>query len=153
MAYSTPNSLVTLDVLTLANYNKIRDSIIADAHAVFELGGSRAIAIPFGATTNQDAPEYIEFQVPTSSQGGFVYKVEVEVKTENAGTTVTPRLQNITDATTTWTGSAGTATAWGTYQTSGSLTIASGKRYRLQASKSNDAVDGWIIGRIVRTHA
>lgn len=152
--YSTPDVLVTLATVTLANYNKIRDSIKANAHGVFSLGGSRSFAIPIGGGV-QDAIDYVEFQVPTTAEGGFTYKVECEVKTEDVATTGTPRLYNITDSTITWTGSAGAATAWGTsaYQLSSALTIAAGKRYRLQATKSDDAVDVWVVGRIVRTYA
>jgi hypothetical protein len=152
MAFDTPATLVTTDVLTLARYNKLKDSIIANSHATFDLGGSRVVAIPVGGGV-QDAPEYAELMVPTSTYGGYVYKVECEIRTEDAATTVTPRLYNITDAAVAWTGSAGTSTAWGTYQLSSSVTIAAGKRYRLQATKSDDAVEAWVIGRIVRTHA
>lgn len=152
MAYSTPDVLVTLDVLTLANYNKIKGSIIADAHAVFPLGGSRVFAIPTGGGA-QDAIDYLEFEVPTSADGGATYKVVCEIKTGNAATTVTPSLYNVTDASTTWTGSAGTSTAWGTYQTSTALTIAAGKKYRLRFTKSDDVYEGWGIGAIRRTAA
>jgi hypothetical protein len=152
MAFDTPATLVSGDVLTLARYNKLKDSIIADAHDRSALGGSRVIPIlPGGGAL--DAPEYQDFYLPTSSDGGFTFKVEVEVLTENVATTVTPSLYNITDSSTTWTGSAGTSTAWGTYQQSTALTLAAGKRYRLQATKSNDTYDAWIIGRIVRTAA
>jgi hypothetical protein len=152
MAYSTPDIVVSLDILTLANYNKIRDSIIADAHAVFPLGGSRTFAIPTGGGA-QDAIDYIEFDVPTAESGGATYKVSVEVKTENAATTITPRLYNVTDAAVTWTGAAGTSTAWGTYQVSSALTIAAGKKYRLQFTKSDDVYEGWGIGVVRRTYA
>lgn len=151
MAYDNPDSLVTLDTVTLARYNKIRDSIIADSHAVFPLGGSRSIAIPTGGGY-QDAPDYIEFEVPTTSYTGFVYNVIVEIRTENASTTVTPKLRNVTDSTDAVVGSAGTSTAWGTYQTL-SFTVAAGKKYRLMASKSDDAVQAWVIGHVRRKHA
>lgn len=151
MAFSRLPSVVSLAQYTKAeHYDPTKDDLDACAHTVFALGGSRSFAIPIGGGA-QDAIDYMEFQVPTSTELGFTYKVECEIKTEDAGTTVTPRLYNITDSAITWTGSAGTSTAWGTYQTSSALTIAAGKRYRLQATKSDDVVDGWVIGRIVRT--
>jgi hypothetical protein len=153
MAYSTPDALVSGDILTLARYNKIKDSVIANAHAVFPLGGSRVMVLPVVGATAQDAVDYIEFEVPTSDSGGHVYKVVCEIKTENAATTVTPRLYNVTDASVNWTGSAGTSTAWGTYQVSSSLTIAAGKKYRLQFTKSDDLYESWGIGVIRRTAA
>lgn len=152
MAWSTPDTLISGDVLTLARYNKLKDSIIANSHAVYPLGGSRSIAIPTGATTYQDAPEYIEFEVPTTTYGSYVYKAIVEVRTENAATTVTPKIRNVTDASDAVVGSAGTATAWGTYQTL-TFTVAAGKKYRLMASKSDDVYQAWIIGVVRRTHA
>jgi hypothetical protein len=151
MAFSTPDALVSGDVVTLARYNQIRDSIIADSHAVFPLGGSRSIAIPTGGGY-QDAPEYIEFEVPSTTYGGYVYKCVVEVKTENAATTVTPKLRNVTDGTDAVVGTAGTSTSWGTYQTL-TFTVAAAKKYRLQASKSDDVYQAWITGHIRRTHA
>lgn len=152
MAYSTPDSLSTTQVITTANYNKIRDSIIADCFLVFPLGGSRSLSIPNGGGY-MDAEAALDFQLPDSASSGGVWRVVVEVVTENVSTTVTPRLYNVTDASATWTGSAGTATAWGTSaeQISTSLTIATGKRYRLQASKSDDAVGAWMVGYLRRT--
>jgi hypothetical protein len=152
MAFSTPDTLVSGDILTLARYNKLKDSIIANAHAVFPLGGSRAFALPAGGGA-QDAVDYIEFEVPTSDSGGHTYKVVCEIKTENAATTVTPRLYNVTDSSVNWTGSAGTSTAWGTYQVSSALTIAAGKKYRLQFTKSDDVYESWGAGHIRRTAA
>jgi hypothetical protein len=152
MAFDTPATLVTADVMTLARYNKLKDSIIANAHAVFPLGGSRTFALPVGGGA-QDAVDYVEFEVPTSASGGHVFKVVCEVKTENAATTVTPRLYNVTDAAVTWTGSACTSTAWGTYQVSSTLTIAAGKKYRLQFTKSDDVYEAWGTGHIRRTAA
>jgi hypothetical protein len=152
MAFSTPDTLVSGDILTLARYNKLKDSIIANAHAVFPLGGSRSVALPAGGGA-QDAIDYIEFEVPTADSGGHTYKVVVEVKTENAATTVTPRLYNVTDASVNWTGSAGTTTAWGTYQVSSALTIAAGKKYRLQFTKSDDLYEAWGTGHLRRTAA
>jgi hypothetical protein len=152
MAFDTPATLVTTDIFTLARYDKLKDSIIANAHAVFPLGGSRTFVLPVGGGA-QDAVDYIEFEVPTSASGGHTFKVVCEVKTENAATTVTPRLYNVTDAAVTWTGSAGTSTAWGTYQVSSALTIAAGKKYRLQFTKSDDVYESWGTGHIRRTAA
>ena len=151
--WSTPDALVTGNAITQTNYNdKIVASIVADSHAVFPLGGSRTIAIPNGATTYQDAPDYIEFEVPTTSYTGFVYKAIVEVKTENASTTVTPKVRNVSDGVDAVVGSAGTSTSWGTYQTL-TFTVSAGKKYRLMASKSDDLYQAWIIGVVRRTHA
>jgi hypothetical protein len=151
MAFSTPETLISGDTLTLARYDKIKDSIIAEGHSVFELGGSEYIAMPTGGGYNY-VPDWKPFIVPNVIYTGFVYKVHVEVWTENAATTITPKLRNVTDAADTVVGSAGTATARGTYQTL-SATIAAGKEYRLMASKSDDVYNCWCVGRIYRIHA
>lgn len=152
MAYSTPDALSTTQVLTTANYNKIRDSVIADCFMVFPLGGSRSNAIPNGGGY-QVADAAIDFQLPDSASTGGVWKLVVEVVTENAATTVTPRLYNTTDASATWTGSAGTATAFGSSaeQISTALTVTTGKRYQLQFTKSDDVYACWGIGYLRRT--
>lgn len=153
MAFSILPTVVSLvDTYKKAeHYDPTRDSLIACAHAVFELGGSGVFPIAAGAVVTT-VPEYRDLLlVPTSAQLGFVWRVELEVRTDDAGTTVTPELYNVTDASVAWTGSAANETAWGTVHTSGAITIASGKRYRLRATKNNDAVEAWIKGRIVRT--
>ncbi len=149
MAFNIPDVLGTGVIFTLVSYTKLRDSIIANAHATFQLGGSREMSVSAGGGA-RDAVSYIEFEVPTSASGGHVYKVVVEVKTENAGTTITPSLYNITDSATTWTGSAGSSTSWA-QQVSGSLTVAAGKKYRLRFTKSNDTYEAFGIGYIRRT--
>ena len=151
MAYDNPDNLTSTDRFHATPYGKLRNSIIAESHADFQLGGSRSNAIPTGGGY-KDAHDYIEFELPNVVYGGFVYKVMVEIKTENAATTVTPKLRNITDSTDAVVGSAGTSTAWGTYQ-SLPFRPGAGKKYRLMFSKSYDAVQAWGIGYIRRTHA
>lgn len=150
--FDTPTALVTGNTVTEAVYNEIRDSIIANSFAVYPLGGSRTIAIAGGATTYQDAPDYVEFEVPTTTYTGYVYKALVEVKTENAATTVTPKIRNVSDGSDAVVGSAGTSTSWGTYQTL-TFTVTAGKKYRLMFSKSDDLYAAWGIGVVRRTHA
>lgn len=151
--FSRLPSVVTLATYSKsAHYDPTKDDLDACAHGEFDLGGSMTFAIPFGGSA-QDAIDYVEFTVPTSLENGFVYKVECEMVTQNATTTVTPRLYNVTGATTTWTGSAATSTARGTFQLSSTLTIAAGSRYRLQFTKNNDTYEAFGIGRIRRTAA
>lgn len=150
--YDDPTTLINGDTITATHWTEVKDSIRADAHSQISLGGSRNVAIPFGGSA-QDAISYIEFEVPTTTEGGFTYKVVCEILTQNASTTVTPRLYNVTDSTVTWTGSAGTSTSWGTYQVSSALTIAAGKKYRLQFTKSDDVYEAWGLGVIRRTYA
>src|SRR5262245_57268094 len=130
MGYSNPPTKLTLDIYTLAMYNNVRDSLMADAHGQLDLGGSKVFAIPFGGGA-QDAVDGVEVIIPTTTETGFGYKVVVQVVTQNASTTVTPSLYNVTSSTTVWTGSAGTAIAWGSgaEQISSNIALAAGSRY------------------------
>jgi hypothetical protein len=153
MAWSTPDALVTGNAITQTNYNdKIVASIVANSFAFWYIGGSETEAIRTGATTYQRAPNYLPFSIPNTNYTGHVYKLVAEVWTENAATTVTPKLRNFTDSTDAVVGSAGTATARGTLQTL-TFTLAAGKVYHLMASKSDDLYQAWIMGWIQRTHA
>jgi hypothetical protein len=155
--WSTPSPLVSGNTVTTAVYNQLRDSIIADSHSEFPLGGSDVIALANGGGYLY-APHWVPLEVSSTNYTGYVYKVIVEAWTENAATTITPRLWNITDSTAAVTGSASTATA----RVSGgalaaqqtlTFTLAAGKVYALQAQKSDDVYQCWIIGRVRRTHA
>jgi hypothetical protein len=154
MAFDDLTVLSNGDTLTATHVDEIRNSLRADAHGEFDLGGSKVVAIPFGGGA-QDAVEGEEFVVPTTTEGGFTYKVVVQCITQNASTTVTPRLYNVTDSTVAWTGSAGTATAFGSAaeQVSSAVTLAAGKRYALQFTKSNDTYECWGYGKLRRTYA
>ncbi len=153
MSFSTPDALVTNNPITQTNYNdKIVASIVANSFGFYYIGGSDSVAIPTGATTYQLAPNWLPFSVPNTNYTGYVWKLVAEVWTENASTTVTPKLRNHTDSTDAVVGSAGTATSRGTLQTL-TFTLAAGKEYRLMASKSDDLYQAWIMGWIQRTHA
>jgi hypothetical protein len=152
MAFSTPETLITADTLTLARYNKLRDSIIANAFGMIDMGGSRTAALSTGGGYIA-IPDWEDFTIPSTDYTGHVFKLSFEVLTENAATTVTVKLRNVTDSTDTYTSSAITTTAWGTEQLSTSLTIAAGKVYQVQASKSDDLYDCWVVAKLRRTHA
>jgi hypothetical protein len=152
MAFSTPDTLISGDTITLARYNKLKDSIIANSFAQYFIGGSETIAVATGLGYVY-APGYVPFTVPSgTTYTGYVWKLVVEVWTENAATTVTPKLRNFTDSTDAVVGVAGTATARGTYQTL-TFTLAASKEYRLMVSKSDDLFQCWVMGWIQRTHA
>jgi hypothetical protein len=154
MSYNDPTTLINGDTITATHWTQLKDSIRADANTHFQLGGSKTSAIPFGGSA-QDAIDSIEVVIPSSTETGFGYKVVCQVITQNATTTVTPSLYNVTDSTTTWTGSAGTQTSWGSgaEQISSNLTLAAGKRYKLQFTKNNDTYEAWGIGHIRRLYA
>lgn len=92
------------------------------------LGGSRQQGVRHSTWT--PAPEYTEVVLDTTKIGTSVV-VRVEVKTENAATSVTPRLWNVTDGSAAGTGTASTSTSWSAQAFTATLP-AGEKRYRLE---------------------
>ena len=152
MAFDLPDIFATNDVVTAAKMAKYRNSIIANAYAYFKMGGSRSVALTTGGGYIA-IPDWEDFSITSTDYTNHVYKLVWEVFTENAATTVTVKLRNITDSSDAYVSSAVATTAWGTEQVSTAITIAASKVYRVQASKSDDAVDCWVMARFRRTHA
>lgn len=115
-----------------------------------DLGGSRQISVP-NVASDQDAIDYQDIEIDGDAVAGFTVRVRVEVRTANAGTSVTPKLRNITDASDAVVGAACSATTYA--GTNGiqilTFTPASGvKKYRLQLTPSNTTNDVFGIGHI-----
>jgi len=123
-----------------------RASLIADAHATFQLGGSRITSIFW--TTYKAAVNYIDFEVPAAKEGGFAYTAEVDLITANAGTSIRARIRNVTDGTTAVEGAVVTSTSWVRQSLSFVPTVA--KRYRLELQRNNTTDETWGIGFIQR---
>ena len=152
MAFNLPSTLATSADITAAEWAKIPDSDAANAFTYIDMGGSKIFAIPYGLGYIT-VPCYCDFSLPGSAQTGHTYKLSFEVLTENASTTATVKLRNVTDSSDTYVSGAIATTAWGTEQLSGALTLAASKVYRVMVSKSDDAVDVFVIARLRRTHA
>jgi hypothetical protein len=134
--------------------NKIKNNIIAVASGRLQhyLGGDRLRAVPNVASA-QDAINYIDVELDGTQLAGLTVQARVEVRTANAGTTVTPKIRNVTDASDAGTGVACSATNTdytGTNQKQTiTLTVASGiKKYRLQLTPSNTTNDVFGTGYI-----
>jgi hypothetical protein len=128
--------------------NTIKNNIIALASARIQrhLGGSRRISVPLVAAA-QDAIEYHDVEIDGTLLSGLTVRARVEVRSANAGTSVTPKIRNITDGADAVVGVACSATAFGGTNSIQTLvfTPALGiKKYRLQLTPSNvtDAVFG-----------
>lgn len=154
MAWNVVSAYVLDQAFGYQGANRFRENLIALASAriVHSLGGSRATALPLVASA-QDAIDYIDAEIDGTALGGFTKQARVEVRTTNAATSITPRVQNTTDATTAGTGVACTATNTdysGTAQRQTiALTIATGiKKYRLQGTPQNTTNGTHAIGYI-----
>ena len=108
------------------------------------LGGSRTIDVKYNGVVN--VPEYVDVVLDESRFAGSV-TVKCEVKTRDAGTSVQPRLYNVTDASVAGTGSVSTSTTWEAQ--SFAVTLASGsKTYRLQLVTSDADAAVFGVGSI-----
>lgn len=130
--------------------NKFRENMIALASAKIThfLGGSRSVSLPLVASV-QDAVDYIDIELNGTNLGGFTIQVRVECRTDNAATTITPKLLNVTDATDAATGVACASTTFSGLNGTQTLTatIAAGvKKYRLQGTPSNNTNPTFLIG-------
>lgn len=131
-------------------------SLLVVGSGPWPLGGSRQISVPLVASA-QDAIDYFDFYL-SSIPADCVFTLQVELRSSNAGTSVTPKLRNITDASDvvlTPAAVACSATTWGgvnSYQ-SFTFTPVAAKRYRLQLIASNVTDPVYGIGRIVISRA
>jgi hypothetical protein len=130
--------------------NKIRENLIAivSARITHHLGGSRQISLPQVASA-QDAIDYIDVEIDGGNLAGFTKQLRVECRSTNAGTSVTPKLHNVTDNSDAAAGAACSATTYsGTNGTQTvAATLANGvKKYRLQGTPSNTSNPTFVIG-------
>jgi hypothetical protein len=149
MAINFLGTTVAGDRRGAESFVKLDDTDKAVAFMVCPLGGSRHVSITGAAYI--EAIDYIDFTMPDAASTGGVWKALVDLKCENAATTITPKIRNITDSTDAVVGSAHASTSWGSQTLS--FTPASGKTYRLMFVKSDDVFQCFGIGRLQRTAA
>lgn len=129
------------DFWTRAIAEQSRQNDISLSERALSLGGSRHIGLE--GTGAQDAADYINLRLNGSRLSGFTVRARVEVLTEAAGTSVTPRIYDVTAAAVLATGTASTSTAWAEQVIT--LTLPSADRqFRLQLVKSN--ADARVFG-------
>lgn len=148
--WQTPSALTAGDEFASEEYTKLRDAILAAVFAPgLRIGGSRTAAV--AGTGYQDAEDYLDFRVPDAASAGAVYNVYVDLLCEDASTTITPKIRNITDSSDAVVGSASSSTSWA--EQTLSFTPVVGKKYRLMFVKSDDAHKCLGIGFLQRTAA
>lgn len=122
----------------------------ANRRIIIPLGGSRQTSLPLVGSV-QSAVDYLDVEIDGDEFAGLTATLRTEVRTENAGTSITPRLFNVTDNASAGTGVASTGTQAdysGTNQKqSVAVTLASGqKKYRLQGTPQNATDATYVIG-------
>jgi hypothetical protein len=114
--------------------------------------GSRIASLPMTAGV-QSASDWLDVELPGTDDvpATVVFRFRVECRTEDASTSVTPKVRNVTDSTDAALGAACTATAAdysGADQVQ-TLTISrtpATKKYRLQATVENGDFPTYLIG-------
>lgn len=152
MAWNVIAAYVLDQVFGYQGANKIRDNLIAlgSMRRTYDLHGSRTVSLPLVGST-QDAYDWTDVEIDGTNLGGFTAQLRVECRTLAAGTSITPKLRNVTDSTDAGTGAACTATnadySGANQKQTVAVTIASGvKKYRLQGTPSNATNATFVIG-------
>lgn len=158
MAYSQINSGSAIDGTFQAGadsfFEQARGNMLANSHAEFALGGSRVTPCAEGGGYT-DVPEFVDFVVSNANYTGATFEALVDVRVENAGITITPKIRDLTAASDAVVGSASTSTTGGSTgdiwaQQTLTFTPTAGHVYRLMALKSADTYSAWMIGRVRR---
>lgn len=132
--------IVDDDPINTAFGERTRLNDISNAFRAIWMAGSRQGLIE--GDTDQDADNYIDLRLDSAIMGGYTLNLIVEVLTLDAGTTIQPKLWDVTStpAIVTTTGGAASASLTWARQTLGIAALNSGvKFYRVRATKSNAA--------------
>lgn len=168
MSWTAITAYILDQVFGYQDANEIRANLIvlASRRSGRSLGGSRtlpndpAVDLLTGKWRSKsaglgptDVVDYMDVEIDGTNQTGITYQARVQVRTDRANVSITPRVYNVTDSTVAGTGTACSASAGdfsGTNQKQTiALTIASGvKTYRLQFSLNNVSGSTWAIGEI-----
>lgn len=170
MAWVVVSDFVLDQLLGYQSANKLKNNIVslASTRVGRSLGGSRtapnfAVVDPntfrlrskYPGLGPHDAESYLDVEIDQTLMSGLTVRARVEVRTNNPGVSITPKIRNVTDATDAGTGAACTATAAdfsGTNQKQTiTITLASGiKKYRLMYTLGAHALeaDTWCLGEV-----
>jgi hypothetical protein len=148
MSYNAISDFVLDQVLGYQTATKIKNNVVSilSAKLRHDLGGSRENSINFNGTF--DVYDFRDVEIDSTNLGGLSVRARVEGKTENAGTSVTPRVRNITDATTLVTGTAITSLTFVEQLLVMTPLVAGTKKYRLQGTTNNATNDVYLFGLV-----
>ncbi len=133
-----------------ANYLKNNIVALASARLRASFGGSREASL--NGSGALDLFDYRELTFVSTNLSGLTIQARVETKTANAGTSVTPKIRNVTDSTDLVTGSAVTATSF-TEEVLSMTPLTSGtKKYKMMVTTNNASNDVWGFG-VCETYA
>ena len=128
-----------------ANVMLERDEALATARITANLNDSRA---SWERSASYVAVSDIEIELDGTNTGGLTIQARVRVRTTNTGTSVTPRIFNVTDAVAAVTGAAYSTDTNFDDQTLSFTPVSGVKKYRLEITGSNATDDIQGIGYI-----
>lgn len=152
MAWTAIPAYVLDYILSYQKANALRENLIAIASArlAYALGGSRQVSLPLVAAA-QDAIDFYDVELNGTNLGGFTVRLRCDCRTDNAATSITPKLRNVTDGTDAGVGVACTAVTFAganAVQTIAVVLAAGVKKYRLQGTPSNATNPTYVIGQL-----
>lgn len=139
---STP-FVVDVDEWDIITAERARLNYLANAFRVSSLGGARHVGIDGDAV--QDVIDFQEIELDGDLLAGYTIRARVEVKTADAGTTVQPRIFDVTDNSVHIAGTASNSLTWAKQNLVFTLPAAV-RSYKLQVVKSNSLFDVFAIG-------
>lgn len=113
------------------------------------LGGSRTVSVTHSGSYTP-VPNYVNVTIDTAKYVGATIRARVWLRTEDAGTSVTPQIYNLTDTTIAATGTAATNTTWSDLSPQTfDITLGSGaKLYQLRVLPSNANAGVYALGSL-----
>lgn len=111
MAWTAIANRVLGDIFGYQSANVLRDNMVAitSARIVHQLGGSRQQG--FFKSSYAEVIDWLEIEIDGTRLSGFTVRAKVEVRTQNASTSVTPKIFNATDVSDAVVGTACTSTS------------------------------------------
>ncbi len=123
----------------------MKERSFINAFRTHSIGGSRQSG--FRSDVYLPCINYYEIELPGSDLAGMIIRARVDVKVENAATSVTPKIRNVTAVTDSVVGAASTSTTWAS-QTLTMVINAATEKYRLELLGSNKTWDIFGIAYI-----
>jgi hypothetical protein len=146
MAYTALSDFVVNQLFGYQSATRIKNNVeaILAIKLTKDLGGSRDNSVI--GTPTIDIPEYRDVALDSTKLGGLSVRARVEVKTANAGTSVTPKIRNMTDSTDKVVGTASTSLTFVEQLLVMTPLTAGDKKYRLQLNTNNGTNDVFGFG-------
>lgn len=146
MAYTAINDFVLNQLLGYQTMTRLKNNIeaILATRLKSDFGGSRDNSVQ--GTPILDVVNYRDVEIDATKLGGLSVRARVEVMTTNAGTSVQPKVRNVTDGADKIVGAASTSLVFAEQLLDMTPLTAGTKKYRLQLVTNNNTNDVFGLG-------